>query len=294
MGEAHLWKGGRVFTGASFEEAALVEGAEFVSVGSLASVERDSPTGTEVHDLQGGLLVPGLIDAHLHLAEFLLRSQAVDLATARSVPELVERAAQWAMAHPQGPVVGAGWFFPSLSQREWPSRAEMDRISVERPVVMYHASGHAASVNSVALDRMGIGRGSADPPGGRIGRDPQGEPDGRLFERALERAVPLSHAVLVTDPAFVETTLARLTAFGITSVGSMNVDPIEAGVLSTAEGRGRLNLRVRVFLSLSWFKGLDDDDIPSLVPSSPRLRVVGVKAFADGAFGSRTAWLDRP
>ena len=294
MTEAHLWKNGRIFTGSSYREALLVEGNRVVAVGSLREVLRQCPTGVERHDLAGGLILPGLIDAHLHLADLALQERGVDGSTARSVPELVERARRWAEHHPAGPIVGSGWSLSGRPHSEWPSRNDLDRVTQDRPVVLYHASGHAAVVNSAALAQLGIGPDTRDPPGGRIGRGRDREPDGRLFEKAVEGVAQLAHEGLIAEPASIEGLLGRLASLGIACVGTLNSGPSELTALSTLADGGRLPLEVRPYLALAWFQTLSDDTVRALVPSRGRLRVDGVKGMADGAFGSRTAWLSQP
>lgn len=294
MADAHLWTGGAVFTGRRFHESLLIDGKEIVAVGSLSETRRLSPTGTEVHDLAGGMLIPGLIDAHLHLAELALAERGLDLARASSVADLVEGVRAWGSSHPHGPIVGRGWNLPSLASDQWPTRRDLDRASADRAVLLYHASGHAVIVNSAALSILGIGRDSPDPSGGRVGRERDGEPNGQLFENATTVAAELAHQAATADPAAFDSVARQLSSLGITSVGTMNTSATELAGLATCSARGGFRVRVRAYLSLARFAALRAGELDRLVPETEFLCVRGVKGFADGAFGTRTAWLFDP
>lgn len=293
MAEAHLWHHGSVYTGHRYREALLVHGERVVGVGSLSEMRRLAPTGTLEHDLAGGLLVPGLVDAHLHLADLALAEQALDLSSARSVREIVERV----RAHPRPaggtPLVGQGWNLPGTAGDGWPTRAELDGAGVDVPVILFHASGHAAVVNSAALRALGVRRETPEPKGGRIGRGTDGEPNGQLFETALNGVSRLASTVLEKDPSRLYGSLSRLAALGITSVGTMNIYSPEFEALRSLAASGRLPIQVRAYLSVPWFTELGVRKARTLPTSGP-LRVAGVKGFADGAFGTRTAWISQP
>ncbi|MGI0066992.1 MAG: amidohydrolase [Thermoplasmata archaeon] len=294
MGDAHLWSGGRIFTGTGYSEALLIEGGRVRFVGRLAEAHRATPTGAERHDLGGDLLIPGLIDAHLHLAEMAIEAHGVDVRTVTSTDELLERVAQWAGDHDEGPVVGRGWSLPSCTETEWPTRRDLDRVAGGRPVVLFHASGHAAVVNSVALDRLHLDRAARDPEGGRLGRDSRGEPNGLLFESALSGASGLARESLRDGPETLGGVIADLPRWGITAVGTMNTSSAELEALRSLDARGAMPVRVSAYLGLRWFASLDEAAIDVEIREGSRLTVAGVKGFADGAFGTRTARLSRP
>ncbi len=294
MSDAHLFRGGHIFTGTGYAEAVLVERDEFVAVGSNDEIERNRPKGAEIHDLRGDLVVPGLIDAHLHLAEMAVQESGIELTGAASLPELIERTRRWSSAHPNGPIVGRGWNIPNAGENDWPTRDDLDAVDGGRAVILYHASGHAAVANSAAMQQLGIDRTTPDPVGGRIGRDREGEPNGRLLETALGPTTKLAHEVALADPASLVRQFRRLASLGITAVGTMNSDPAELSALTTALIGPGLPVRVACYLNLEWFDHLSDSAVAGLVAPTERLRVAGVKAFMDGAFGTRTAWLAEP
>jgi hypothetical protein len=149
-------------------------------------------------------------------------------------------------------------------------------------------------INSAALEALGIDRRTSEPAGGRVGRDPQGEPDGRLFETATRWASGLAHAALTAEPEAIRGWLERAAAHGVTAVGTMNADPEELQAIDALARRGRLPIRVRAWASLRYFAAIGSREVATMRTSDGRFALAGVKAFADGAFGTRTAWLSEP
>ncbi|HXY46451.1 MAG TPA: amidohydrolase [Thermoplasmata archaeon] len=295
MRSAHLWRNARVFTGRRYADALLVDQGRVVAVGTEAEVRRSAPTGTESEDLSGRLVLPGLIDSHLHLAELTHAREAVDLSSARSIRELVSLVRGWAAEHPLGVVVGFGWTADRLGRFAPPSRAELDEAVPDRPAVLQHVSRHAAVVNSPAIEALELGRESSDPPGGRIGRSPDGSPNGMFYESALRLLLPLTSTASRLHPDALARTIDRVVSFGLTTVATMNVGPGEHAALETLAKEGRLPVRVREYLHLDW---VAQGTVPKQGPvgdvDDSRLVVLGVKGFTDGAFGPRTAWLSNP
>jgi predicted amidohydrolase YtcJ len=293
MTEAVAFVGGRVFTGRRYVRALLLEGSEVLAAGTESAVRREAPTGAEVVDLAGALVAPGLIDAHLHVAEVTRHREGLSLAGIASLPALEAAVHDWAAQHPTGALVGRGWDPERFPAGIWPTRGDLDRWVADRPLALVHASGHALVVNSAALAAAGIFAGTVDPPGGRFGRGPDGEPDGRVFESAvghLEMRLPPPEPLA---PEALRRTLAAAAALGLTSLGAMSAGPEETIGLRRLAASGALPVRVRVYLRASraaeYFR---DPGGPSGAPGW--FSVVGLKAFTDGAFGPRTAWLSAP
>ncbi len=289
MTDATRWTGGRVQTGARTAEALLVEDGRVAAVGSEAEVRRASPTGVEHRALAGRLLLPGLVDAHLHVAELTRNRNGLPLGELRSAEELERRLSAWADEHPTGPLVGRGWDAERFTGRETVDRRGLDRVVPDRPVVLFHVSGHAAVANSAALaDAERIG---GPPEATLLGHASDGAPNGLVYEEGLRWLRPAVEAALEVSPDAVADTLRDCAALGLTLVGTMNTHEGEARTLATLDREGQLPIGVRAYLNLD----LDFDAVPPPAERPDRrFRVIGVKAFADGAFGPRTAWLDAP
>ncbi|MGA8303585.1 MAG: amidohydrolase [Thermoplasmata archaeon] len=293
MTDSTLFVGGRVFTGRRYCEALLVENGAVVVAGTEAEARRSAPTGVETHSLSGSLLLPGLIDAHLHVAEVTRAREGLHLNDASSIEGSVEALRRWALAYPTGWIVGRGWDPERSPSRPWLTRQDLDRASTDRPVVVVHVSGHAVIANSAALSIAGFDRSTADPPGGRLGREPDGAPDGRVFEGAVRSLIGRPEALDLPGPSALRRTLQSAAALGLTTVGAMSASPEEAIALRELSRTGALPGRVRVYLHGS--RWAEYFRAPTGSEGTPgRFAVVGVKEYTDGAFGTRTAWLAEP
>jgi predicted amidohydrolase YtcJ len=293
MAEADLFVGGRVFTGQRYCDAMLVEDGVVTVAGTRAEAQRAAPTGTQPHDLHGSLLIPGLIDAHLHVAALTRSREGLDLTGVGSVEAMVDVVRQWAESHPSGGVVGRGWDAERFAGGAWPTRLDIDRAVAARRAILGHVSGHAAVVNSATLAAAGVDRTTPDPPGGRFGRDEDGSPDGRVFESAIDYVENRIGRIEVPSPDALCRTLNAAAGLGLTTIGAMSTEPEEAIALRALARSDGLPGRVRVYLRGDrWEEYFRTDPGPAGRPG--RFAVVGVKAYSDGAFGTRTAWLSEP
>jgi len=291
MTEARLWTGGRIFTGRRYVEALLVDQGAVVAAGTESEVRRSAPTGTEIQPLEGRLILPGLIDAHLHVPELARSREGLNLTEVRGLDDLLRRVREWGAAHPVGTIVGRGLDIERSLGGRWPGREDLDRCVRDRPLVLYHASGHAAIGNSVALEEAGVdSRPEVELPG-RVGRGSDGRANGILYEEALRWLAPL--AASVSDPAAVRRTLEFLASLGLSAIATMNTSPEDLLVLRSMAVGDRLPIRMRVYVRLLRIEEFLPKDLqPTGRPG--RFAVVGAKGFTDGAFGPRTAWLSEP
>ena len=275
-------------------DAVLVRGDRIVAVGRRAELRRLAP-GADDLDLDGAVLTPGLTDAHVHLTEWALGRTHVDLADADSP----EAAARLAAGSPPGSgwIRGRGWN-PHRWHEARPHRALLDALAAERPVALQSHDMHALWVNGAALRVAGITAATADPPGGRIERDPDGEPSGLLLERAADLLIAaLPRPTLDEVVVAVRDAQPSLHALGLTGVHSFPgialPDPDPLPVLQELHARGQLRLRI--------LQHIRQDRLAAAVAlglrsgfGGPWLRLGGVKLFLDGALGSRTAWMRAP
>ncbi|MGC2290065.1 MAG: amidohydrolase [Thermoplasmata archaeon] len=286
------WVNGRVFTGTGFAEGFLVEDGEVRVVGRDDAVRRGKGTGTEMVDLRGRLVLPGLIDLHMHLTDTLLEKEGVNLRGARSRDELAERVRSRLTPGSSVPLVGVGWDSSGWTDARDPTRDELDRISPEQAMILLHVSMHAAVLNSRALVECGFDERTTDPPGGRIGRDGVGRLNGLLYDSALaglSRSAASSQWVRANLPAY-QKLLSDAASLGLTTICPVLATPEEVTVVATLSG-AQLPVRIRFYLDL---RDLDRfGSLPAPRPDSG-WKITGVKAITDGAFGIRTAWLSAP
>ncbi len=272
--------------------ALLVRGESIVAVGESRDLLAQAGPHTVRLGLEGRTVWPGLVDAHLHL-DWLARSLTGIAAETATRAECLARVRERASVTPPGEwIEGSGW-----NHNAWGgvygTREELDQAAPQHAVVLTAKSGHAAWVNSRALEAAGITHDTPDPPGGRIGRAADGTPDGLLFEKAIElvtRAQPeLAGELLVRALERTQDDLARLGLTGVHDFSS----PRTLEALETMHARGHLHLRVVKNLPGSEMDRLLAEGVVS-GRGDAWLRLGHLKFFADGALGPRTAAMAEP
>ncbi|TMG36688.1 MAG: amidohydrolase, partial [Chloroflexi bacterium] len=191
---AILFHGGRVHVrGGQSAEALLARDGRVAAVGRASELGREA-SGAERVDLRGGLMVPGWFDAHVHLMWWGFQMREVDLRSAKTVDEALAVVATRAAALEPGRWLTGGRFDKNLWGR-WPTAAELDRATGDRPTVLRSRDGHSRWLNTAALRGAGIDERTPVPDGGAIFRDERGRPTGVLQERANELADRAAPAV---------------------------------------------------------------------------------------------------
>ncbi|WP_448578179.1 amidohydrolase [Thermaurantiacus sp.] len=247
-------------------------------------------------DARGRTLLPGLVDAHGHVMNLGFQLRQLDLTGTSCLDEALERTADAARAVAgDGWLRGRGWNQMLWARPEFPTAADLDKAVPDRPAALERVDGHALWVNSAALKAAGITAKTKDPPGGRILRNARGEPTGVLVDAAmtLVDAVIPPPTPLERDKA-MQAAFSHLLSVGVTSVHDMGVDPDAWNLYRSFGDTDRLALRVTAYAS-----GMEAmDRIAPLGPTpwlyGGRLRLQGVKLYADGALGSRGAYLKAP
>ncbi len=274
--------------------AVLIQGARIAAVISPEAVGSMKGQVDEVIQLNGAHILPGLIDAHLHITGFGAALEQVDCIGLSSWDACVDRAAARARELPAGAwVLGRGWDQNLWGKRSFPDRRLLDERIPNHPVLLRRVDGHAAIASGAALSLIGITASTPDPPGGRIGKWADGEPSGLLVDTAVDKA---SEGMPAPDAGVIERRILRaahaLLQRGLTQVGDAGTTSEELDVLLELESEGRLPIRVWVMLD-----GTDAALLKHWYAKGPRrapgrmVRVGGVKLYADGALGSRGALL---
>lgn len=289
MGGSVAFVGGRVFTGARYVEALLVEDGRVLAAGSRREVLHQRPTGVRTVDLAGRLAVPGLIDAHYHLTDSALKDRSVDLRGTRDLADLLGRV-EGAARGGRGTLFGFGWDVARWPTPVYPTRRDLDRVLADRPAVLYRVCGHVAVVNSAALEHLDPGRpdGRADE---RWGRDANGDLNGILEENALRELRPLHTAAVRERPESLREDLARMARFGVTTVGAVSASPAEVEAVAELESTHPIASRLRFYVTPAALGRVAA--LRSALSATPH-EVIGLKLVTDGSLGARTAWLSEP
>lgn len=286
--EPRVFLGGTIL-GPSAAEALYVEDGRVVAVGSRTEVLRSVPTGSERVELEGRCVIPGLVDAHLHVGASIRVRGSVDLSGARSLRELLD-VLEGFLARRPGPVLGGGWDQERLREGRMPTRADLDRLPTDQPIVLYRHCGHVATLNSAALAAAGLTDATPDPANGSLGRA-GGALDGRLFDGAMSVLPDLEDRWYPLAPDIVRRWFQEEASFGVTAVGAMSAEPAELRQLREATSTGPLAASVSAYLRARW---LGEATRLRRELDGPSLRVNGLKVMADGSLGARTAWLSEP
>lgn len=266
-------------------EVVVVEDDRIVAVGDAGLLAR-YPTA-EVAELGNRTLTPGFIDAHSHLCLAALHPRWADLTTVRDMESLCAALLAQAEAEAEAEWVRAvGW--SELDGGLSPTRSDLDAMGIDRPVIIVHYSYHQCVVSSAGLEALGISESTPDPPGGIIGRSPEGTLSGLLIERAFSDAHARSTAPYRDPDRWAEHLVAAsrsLLADGITCVHDAACPPSAERVYRQLSRSHDLPISVLVMPHAeALLSPLDESrlDGPATGDGDEQLRVGPVKLFADG------------
>lgn len=282
-------------------EAIAIHGDRILAVGTEGEIAKLIGEGTEVIDLSGATAIPGLIESHGHFLGMGDRLRQVDLAGAQSWEEVVDLvAAAAAGAEPGSWVRGRGWHqekwssAPADAFKGFPVHKALSRRTPDNPVLLAHASSHAALVNAAAMERIGVDRRSASPEGGEIVLGPEGEPTGLLVEAAEMLAIEAWRADNEDSPQVLAELVAvaagEAIEHGVTTFVDAGTPLARLKAMAPLFADGKANVRL-------WAMIRDDNRTlagSELPPADDWFRVGGIKVSLDGALGSRGAWLLAP
>ncbi len=284
----------------SIAEAVAVKYGRIAFVGSSEGAAALVGDETEVMDLGGRTVIPGLIDSHAHIVrEGAVREILVDLseeAGVHSIGDLVERLRERADETPVGEwVVGYQEDDSKLAEKRHPTRWDLDEASTEHPIIFSTVGGHFYVANSLAFENAGVSKDTPDPVGGKFDRDPEtGEPTGSLHEKAYGVIKPDGPVEPTREQSYegAKRILQECAENGITCIyDSVGRSSIRAAL--DLRNRGELPVRVRMDAVIGLFpdlnrlgiyRGMGDDWV----------RLCGLKFFFDGAISARTAAVTEP
>ncbi|MFT5656803.1 MAG: putative amidohydrolase YtcJ [Gammaproteobacteria bacterium] len=284
-------------------EAVSIRHGIIEAVGSNESIRALIDDNTLVSDLSGNTLVPGFIDAHSHFPSSGLSAIGVNLSSPpvgkiRTIEDILQAlAVRINESNPDGWVLGLGYDDSLLEEQRHPTRRELDQVSSQVPIYLWHSSGHMGVANSAGLLKLGVDGNSPSSANGLFGRDARsGKLNGLLQEQAAPSLREITRNLTLVDYfQILRTASADYSQWGITTAnsGAVNADLLEA--LSWAARLRLLPFRLVVSprhdaLGEQILAGhFDPDDF-----NSDWFRVGGVKLFADGSPQGYTAFLSKP
>jgi predicted amidohydrolase YtcJ len=278
-------------------EAVAVRDGRIVAVGAAAEMSNYISRRTRRYSLANATVVPGLTDAHVHVEGHGESRESIDLVGAASLEETVRRVRDGAAARGAAEWVhGRGWDQNDWPGKRYPAAKDLDAVTGGRPAFLRRIDGHAAWVNTRALELAGVTAATKDPDGGRILRDEAGAPTGVLVDRAMDLVSAKIPAP--TREVRKRRLLAGLTASaeaGLTSVHDAGVDVETVALYKELLAEKALPIRVYVMIrGPREFLAHADGLRPEIGLGDGMLTVRAIKVSADGALGSRGALLLAP
>ena len=302
-------RGGRIITldeRTPEAQALAARNGAIVAIGSAAEVARFIGPQTQVIDLAGETAIPGFIEGHGHFNGIGEGKMNLDLMNTKSWDEIVHMVAMAVeKAKPGQWIVGRGWHqekwssTPQPSVEGFPTHASLDKISPNNPVILTHASGHASFANAKALELSGVTKATANPNGGEILKDKDGNPTGLLRETA-SRLIRTGTGEPRPTPEEADARANRALQLADQEVISKGITSFQdAGSSFDLVSRikrqidaGRMNVRLWVMVRESDPRQLAANRVIGY--GNNMLTVRAIKITADGALGSRGAWLLEP
>ena len=288
-------------------QAMAIKDNEIVYVGDDAGVEKYISDSTQVIDLNGQMVTPGLMDGHLHApGVWIDKLYNIDLSEYKTNEEYLKTIKAYVEANPDLTYYEGTPFLLNAYQQEdgsnpGPQKADLDAICSDKPVIIHDASLHAIWVNSAALALAGITKDTPDPQGGLIKRDANGEPTGMLNDSAAELVTAALPTKTYTDEqlkAAMEEFQKECNSYGITGITDIDMgSSLTPQILRAMEADGNLTLRLRVATTVTPDQTPEEAiaEINKIVDEDTALVKGGtIKLFYDGVTEGGTAVFLQP
>jgi len=286
-------------------EAVVVKGNEIVFIGSTADAQKLIGENTKVADLGGRMVMPGMIDTHLHIMLAAIAGSGLRL-TSETMDETLKEIAQYAGKHPERKVVFGWGYHNDLFGPEGADKRLLDKIIPDRPVYIIRSDGHSAWANSKALEAAGVDKDTPDPapPAGVFGRDASGHPTGAVNGSPATIWFMNHLPGAITVETLKESALAALNDFsehGITGcfeAGAMLVPDVSYQTLVDLDNAGQSPLRVQAgWYALAYESG--ETAVARTIElnkkyRSPNFSVTALKITIDGVLENRKAAVFEP
>ena len=277
-------------------EAIAIKKAKIVKVGTNKEINSWIGKDTKILNLQGRIVIPGLIDSHIHVADFGKFLTWIDLKAVNSIKEIQRKLRERAQSIPKRRwIIGNGWDQTRFVEKRYPNLQDLDEVSPDNPVVLYHQCGRVCVVNSKALELAGVTNKTRAPSGGEIEKDAEtGEPTGILRENATDlvwKTIPEPSEEELIESASLA--CEKIVEAGVTSIHWIVASAAELLIVQKLRSVNRLPLRVHIIAPANILDQLDNLD-PLLSSEDNTSRTLGVKVFVDGSLAARTAALSEP
>ena len=274
-------------------QAVAIRKNKIVKVGTNQEINQLIGKGTKVISLDGKTVVPGLIDTHIHVADFGRCLLWLDLTSAESIKELQSLLKEKAKQTTAGKwIIGRGWNHNRFKEKRLPNLSDINVAAPDNPVILYHESAMICAVNSKALALAGVTGQTVVPLGGTIDKNLQtGELTGILRDSATNlvwQVVPEPTENELLDAAVLA--CQKIAEAGVTSVHWLVLSENELSIIQKLHAEGKLLVRVNVIVPDVLLK----ETIGFQSTDSLMLHVGGAVIATDGYLDSKTAALLQP
>src|SRR5437879_5975884 len=292
-------RGGMVWTGLSSGApqpgAVAIGDGEILAVGDSVTVARYVGSRTRVIRADGGLVLPGLADAHTHFIGGGFQLASVDLRNAATPQEFVRRIKDFARTLKPGEwILGGDWDHTLWPGQTLPRHEWIDSVTPNNPVFINRLDGHEALANAAAMKAAGVTKDTPTPPGGEILHDRNGEPMGIFKDQALD---VIGHVIPDPSPERRDSALSRALAhagsLGVTATSFVSASAGDFASFRRVKQAGRLTVRAALYFPLEQWKAVAET-LKKAGPGDDWLRIGGLKGFMDGSAGARTAFFFDP
>ncbi len=286
-------------------EAVAVKAGKIIAVGDRRTVEALKGESTQVIDLNGKIMVPGFIDPHGHVFQQGLAAVVADLlpppdGPIDSIAKLQDALRTWGsqpVAAELGWIIGNGYDDAQLQEQRHPTRADLDAVSTDRPILIVHQSGHLGVLNSKGLEQVGITATTSNPQGGVIRRQADSdEPDGVLEENAFYLALSTVAKTAQVGPEAPLNLVRKGTEiyarYGFTTAQEGRAIKGVYEAIRSAAAQAPLPIDVAVYVDYAAHPDAHTWGVSQTYTN--RVRLAGVKMTFDGSPQGRTAWLSQP
>ncbi|UCC39219.1 MAG: amidohydrolase [Candidatus Aminicenantes bacterium] len=288
---------GKVFTEVSgnvFVEAAAIKDGKILSLGTTNEIKEFIDSSTHILDMEGKLVLPGFIDAHCHFASGGRSLTTLTFRGVNSVEKIQKMVATKVKELPEGaPIFGSQFDHTLFPGGKWPTKEDLDKVSLDNPVVIRRVDGHSVWINGLALRQSGITRRTKDPFGGEIIRNPTtSEPTGILKEAATRMVKVKGPRIQSTLEQDIERAMNHAVQLGLTGVHtSSSLEEIE--IYKKLDEEGRLTLRIYAWLPIKKIDEYIEKGIKR-GQGNDMVKVGFLKVYIDGTISSATALMFEP
>jgi len=275
------------------DSVVVIEEERIVAVGERGLVE--VPEGTEIIDVTGKTVIPGLIDAHVHFLDMGMRMiSTVDLNQTKSIKEaqnaIIDRLSQTTKGDW---VQGRGWDDSKWEDRRYINKWDLDSFSPDHPVVLTRVCGHMITLNSKAMEIAGITKDTPSSPGGQVDKSPDGEPTGVLRDAGhlISPFIPEETAELAQEGLKLANELAL--RLGCTGIHDAGLGKFGITAYQSAQEAGTMKIRASIMWQSNLSESIGEVGLQSAF-GNEMLRLGPAKILLDGSLGARTAALYEP